>query len=173
MMPKQGDDMEANQHAFGLECYKQVRSEVFVHLSRLETLLRYSILGMPVVFSWLITNGFGTYVPEGKDAAEACLKLPTGVLVLGWLIPDGFILLTGIMMLGTKKQIEQTSSFLERCETGLGHADFSWERHLRPHRSIMTNTAVATWCAIFVVALIAASAGIGLGYSLPLCPAKA
>jgi hypothetical protein len=158
--------MEATCHDFGVESYKQIRSEVAILLSRIENLFRYSLLATSTVFAWLLTQAFGV-----TDKAAFCLKLPKEALTIAWWIPPAFIVLSGVITLATHIRVLQMSGFLKQCEETLGHPKLSWEAYLGPKPPLFTVITTIAWVLMLGAAVYAASVGLSLN-SLPFCAAK-
>lgn len=158
--------MEANEHAFGVESYKQIRAEVAVLLSRIENLFRYSLLATSTVFAWLLTQAFGV-----TNKAEICLKLPTQALTVAWWIPSAFIVLSGVITLATHIRVVQMSGFLKKCESTLGDPNLSWESYLEPKAPLFTVTTTIAWVLMLIAAIYAAHVGLSLNV-LPFCAAS-
>ena len=129
--------MDAQRHAFSLETYRQVRTEVGVLLVRIESLFRYSLIVVATVFAWLVVQSFGL-----TDLDETCLKLPKVVLYPAWAIPPAFVLLSSLLILVTHIRVMQMGTFLAECEALLGFASLSWESFSRPKWPIFSASTI-------------------------------
>ena len=147
--------MDALEHSFGTECYKQIRAEVGVLLARIENLFRYSLLATSGVFAWLLTTAFGV-MPGGTS----CLKLPKEALAIAWWIPAAFIVLSGMITLAMHMRVIQMSDFLRHCEVTLGSATLSWETYLQPKPPMFTVTTTLAWILMLATAMYAAYVGL-------------
>lgn len=163
----------ANKWEFGLECYKQVRAEVAVLLGRIENLFRYSLLVSAGVYSWLLTQAFGTMMvkaPDGTELVDICFKLPDEALRIAWLIPTAFILLSGAITIATHIRILEMAVFLRMCECALGDTKLSWEVYLQPKPPLFSVSSSIAWVLMLLASICAA--WIGLSIDAALCPPK-
>jgi hypothetical protein len=86
--------LSTEQQAFHLEEYKQIRSELILLLTRVETLFRYAFLVTAAVYAWIIAQSFGLV---GLSVDAACVKLPRALIIFGWCIPPAFAVFAGTM----------------------------------------------------------------------------
>jgi len=159
-----GDDMDANQHSFNMESYKQIRSEVSVLLTRIENLFRYSLLVSASIFAWLLTKSFGL-----NGLAQPCINLPREALSIAWSIPPAFVLLCGGIALATHIRIVQMSGFLEKCELALGVPELSWEVYFRSKWPLFTIVTAIAWIVMLLAVCYATYVGSCLSRS-DYCP---
>lgn len=150
---------------FGIESYKQIRAEVAVLLVRIENLFRYSLLATAGVFSWLLTQAFGTMdvrPASGVPTAETCFKLPHEAMLIAWWIPTAFVVLSGVITLATHIRIMQMSGYLRMCECALGYEKLSWEAYIGPMPPLFFRTTAFAWFLLLGASLGVALIGIGI-----------
>ena len=145
-----------------------MRTEVLSLLSRIENLFRYSMIVTATVYAWLVGTAFGL---GGLATNVACLKLPRQILLVGWWIPPGFVVLSGILAASSYWRVFVMGSYLRRIELTLGHEALGWERFTGRTRPIMTKAAIWAWTLLLVTTLIATGMGMWVTYEAGIaCP---
>ena len=147
--------MPHETQTFHLEEYRQIRTEVIGLLTRIEALFRYSIVASVTVFAWLITTGLGA-----TSASQACLKLPVGLLFIGWIIPPIFVLLCGLMAATTMIRVVQMGQYLRTLELELGKSLLGWQKFLGTKKHILVTFTAIVWFLLLFATGYASHVGL-------------
>jgi hypothetical protein len=148
--------MQESEFEFHLEEYKQIRSEVASLLSRVELLLRYSLVAAASVYAWLISQSVGL-----SDKGP-CLRLPSSLLSYGWWIPPAFILLAGLTAIVTYIRIRQMGGYLRNIEDAIGISKLGWEKYLKTKKPLVTPATAIVWALLLATAIVATTRGIDI-----------
>ena len=158
--------MDALQHAFHLEEYKQIRAEIGVLLARVENLFRYSLVVTATIYAWLIVQSVGL-----TEKGDVCLKLPVSLLQPGWQIPPVFVLLSGLLAFAAYWRINQMGTYLTSIENDLGAQTLGWEKFLRPKKPVVTGTTIVVWLLLLAAAAYGTNKGVSVMNGKPQPPA--
>lgn len=158
--------MNEAQHSFGVESYKQIRSEVAVLLARIENLFRSSLIASSAVFAWVLTQAFSV-----STEATLCIKLPKQALLIAWWIPPAVVALSGLITFATHIRVQQMSGFLSQCEATLGVAELSWEAYLRPKPPLFAGITLCAWLVMLISSVYAMCIGLSVSEA-PYCAAR-
>lgn len=139
----------ARRHGFSLEQYKLVYGELSAIMIRLQELFRYGLIGIAIMYSWVIGQAFGA------DECGQFLKLPIGVIVTGLLLPPAFILYAIAVSGMAGRLIKWMYAYLHRCETTLGYSDLSYSEHSRKKQSEIDRAMKIAWASPLIVAVAA------------------
>lgn len=111
------------KQSFSLEIYKQTRAEMTGSLSRIESLLKYTLAIPALVFSWILTQGYGLDT-QGQEVIT-CLKLPRELLSISWYIPPVVIVLGFANIIAVYIRISELDCSLKKCEATLGDQELN------------------------------------------------
>ncbi len=121
--------MKELQREFHLEEFRQLKAEITGILSRIDTLARYSIVG---------------------------LKLPKELYAPAWYLPAALAILSGLAAAVSIARVLQIGSYLRLVESALGARGLGWEAALKVKWPIVTFLGVLFWLAVVGSTLYAA-----------------
>jgi hypothetical protein len=150
---------------FHIEEYRQLRAEWLTFIGRNEVLARYGFVGAALVYSWLVSEGFG------HSLSGPCLELPREPLKWAWHIPAALTFLTGCLAGTQTYRAYKITQYLKEVEKQLGHSNLGWEKWISSTPSVLTIGIGGIWLLFFVGTILVGSfASHYIGSIEDFCP---
>jgi hypothetical protein len=146
---------------FHSEEYKQLRAEVLVLLTRLDTLLQYAVLASALAYAWICIY---TFAPSGLNKS---LSLWPAIVYTALTVPPVVVGLLGALTYSTWKRIEAIGFYLKELEELLGLPARGWEHNKKT--GVAGAVTTAAWLAL-LLGCMSASLIIYINYPKPLPP---
>jgi hypothetical protein len=115
--------MEYDPRNFHSEEFKQIKSEIGVLLSRIESLFKYALIGSSAIYSWILISA------TGIDVNGACLKIDKQLIIYITSLPPILVLCFGVLAISTYMHIKTMASYLRIIEGILGYVSLGWEKY--------------------------------------------
>ncbi|MCY1400541.1 hypothetical protein D3C76_871410 [compost metagenome] len=143
--------MEYDPRSFHSEEFKQIKSEIGILLSRIESLFKYALIGSAAIYAWVLISA------TGIDGNGVCLKIDKKLLMYTTSLPPMLVFCFGVLAISTYVHIKTMASYLRTIEGVLGYESLGWEKHWAKAPPIITRMLSA-----FFVILLCAEIGASI-----------
>mgnify|MGYP001058851297 CR=1 FL=1 len=146
--------MEYDPRNFHSEEFKQIKSEIGVLLSRIESLFKYALIGSAAIYSWILISA------TGIDTEGVCLKIDKQLIIYIISLPPLLVICFGVLAISTYMHIKIMASYLRIIEGVLGFVSLGWEKFWETAPPTITKI-LSVFFIILLCTEIGASISIG------------